>query len=223
MFPGAWAITRKDLQLVLQGGSGLAQPVLLGLLLVFLFSLSVPVGTIPSPQAAAAVFWLASAFGLVLIFNSLYGLEETDDAHLALVIAPIPLQSVWLGKSAAGFLLLLMTQAVFIPAVLVFLGQDLQGPLLPSFGFLLLVDWGVAAVGGLLGALGQGSSARDSLLTIILFPLLVPLLLGGIRVGAAAFSGPGEEVGPWFQIAGAFDAIFSGAALVLFPFLYRER
>ena len=44
----------KDLRLAAGGGQGLVQAVLLGLLLIFLFSLSRPTTELVSPQAAAA-------------------------------------------------------------------------------------------------------------------------------------------------------------------------
>ena len=69
------AVARKDLSLTLARGSGLIQALLLGLLLLFVFSLSQGIGERMSPQAAAAVFWLSSAFCQVLIFNQLYALE----------------------------------------------------------------------------------------------------------------------------------------------------
>ena len=125
MLTCALAICGKDLRLILARGAGLLQALLLGLLLVFLFSLSLNAGDRLSPQAAAAMFWLASAFCQVLIFNMLYAVEESAQARLGLVLLPAPVQAVWLGKAMAGFLLLSAAQCVFIPAVFVFLGQHL--------------------------------------------------------------------------------------------------
>ena len=100
----ALALCGKDLKLTLSRGAGLMQALLLGLLLVFLFSLSMNAGDRLSPQAAAAMFWLASAFCQVLIFNMLYAVEETAQARLGLVLLPAPVQGVWLGKALAGLL-----------------------------------------------------------------------------------------------------------------------
>ena len=55
----ALALCAKDLRIVLARSAGLAQALLLGLLLVFLFSLSLEAGDRLSPQAAATMFWLA--------------------------------------------------------------------------------------------------------------------------------------------------------------------
>ena len=156
MIRGALRIAGKDLKLVFAGGVGVAQPVLLGLLLIFVFSLSRPPGDIVPAQAAAGIFWLASMFGQVLIFNTLYNLEEANGARLALLMAPVPTHAIWLGKALAGLLLLLLAQIVFVPAAMVFLGRDLSGIWLTALLALIAVDWGVVVLGSLLGALSQG-------------------------------------------------------------------
>ena len=69
MISFALTVARKDLLLTFTRGSGLVQGLLLGLLLLFVFSLSQGVGERMSPQGAGAVFWLGSAFCQVLIFN----------------------------------------------------------------------------------------------------------------------------------------------------------
>ena len=179
-----FAMARKDLSLTLARGSGLVQALLLGLLLLFVFSLSQGIGERMAPQGAAAVFWISSAFCQVLIFNQLYALEEVNNSRLGLLLCPAPVQAVWLGKGCAGLVLLVLAQIVFLPAAVVFLGQDLSGPLPEALLALVLTDIGMCALGSLLGALAQGQAARESLLSIVLFPLLTPLLLAGISVGA---------------------------------------
>lgn len=222
MLKRAGTIAAKDLKLSAGGGQGLVQALLLGLLLIFLFSLSRPTTELVSAQAAAAIFWLASSFGLVLVFNDLFSLEEGGQGcRLGLLSSPVPLHSVWLGKGVAGFCLLLLSQAVFLPAAAVFLGQDIKGDLGVLLLALIGVDWGLAALGALLGALAQGQGARESLFSVILFPLLLPVLLGGIRIFAGGFEGvPAMDQGLWAGVIAAFDAVFTAAGAFLFPFIY---
>lgn len=221
MLTAALTIAGKDLRLALAGAQGLVQTVLLGLLLIFIMSLSREPGEMSPPLAAAAVFWLATAFGQVLVFNYLYGLEEAEGARLGLLLSPAPAQAVWLGKAVAGWVLLFCCQMVFAPAAVAFLGQHVVGSVWLGLGVVGAVDWGLCALGSLLGALSVGRSSRESLLTVILFPLLVPVLLAGIRLLETVISGRGlEAVAAWAGTVGAFDAVFTAAALVLFPFLY---
>lgn len=210
------AIARKDLALCLLRGSGLLQAVLLGLVLIFIFGLAGETGSVVDARTAAAAFWLSSLFCMVLVFGRLFGLEEGAGARSLLVLCGAPVQAIWLGKAAAGFVLVACGQCVFLPATLVFLGQDVCGPLWRWAAALALVDAGLAALGCLLGALGHG---REGLLSALLFPLLCPLLLAGIGLGAQAFGNPGEDRG-WLALAAAFDAVFFAAGLALFGFVF---
>lgn len=222
MLKCALCICKKDVKLLFARGAGILQALLLGLLLVFLFSLSLNAGDTLSPQAAAAMFWLASAFCQVLIFNMLYAVEESDNARIGLILLPSPIQAVWLGKAMAGFLLLAAAQFVFIPSVFVFLGQHLgEGWLLALFG-IALGNVGMAASGSLLGAVSVGRLGRESLLSIVLFPLLVPMLLAGVRlVSMGLDTEPLLEDAPrWLGLAAAFDGLFLAASLLLFPYVY---
>jgi heme exporter protein B len=217
----ALVLCGKDLRLVLTRGAGLSQALLLGLLLIFLFSLSGEAGGRPSPQAAAAMFWLASAFCHVLLFNMLYAMEETNLARLGLLLLPAPAQAVWIGKGMAGLGLMLAAQCLFVPAAFIFLDQQ-TGPGWPlAVAGIFLTDLGMAACGSLLGAPSVGRTGRESLLAVVLFPLLVPLLLAGVRLGAAGLGASNPDAREWLGLAGAFDALFLAAGLVLFPFVYH--
>jgi len=221
--PSFLVLALKDLRLMLGLGLGLVQTVLLGLLIIFVFSLSLPVGEIMSAQGAAAIFWLASVFGLVLLFNALYHIEEANAVRLGLLLAPIAPASVFAGKALAGAVLLFLAQVLFILGLVVFLGQTLHGQWLHALGLVLAVDLGLVVMGSLLGALSQGQAARESLLSVILFPLLVPLLLGGVKLGGAVLAGtdPAAE-SQWIILILAFDALFTAVALVLFPLVFQE-
>ena len=227
MLKTALLVAKKDLKLILTRSAGLSQALLLGLLLVFLFSLSLQTGDRLSPQAASTMFWLSSIFCQVLIFQMLYTVEEQNSARIGLQLLPSQVQAVWLGKFLAGFILLALAQLVFIPAMFVFLNQSLGDYLLHACVGILLTDIGICACGSLLGALCVGQSGRESILSIILFPLLVPLLLAAIRLtslglmDSTVFFINQSEIMGWHGLALAFDALFCGAALILFPFLYN--
>lgn len=217
----AFAIASKDLKLTFARAAGLCQAILLGLLLIFIFSLSSPPGEIASPQAAAAIFWLGTAFCQILIFNQLYAIEEVNSVRESLILAPGPAQGIWLGKALAGLLLLLVCQIILLPAALIFLSQHFAQS--PGWGLAMLfsADLGMAALGSLLGAVGQGQAGRESLLSIVLFPLMLPVLLAAISLSSQCLGGVADgSPQTWLGLTFAFDAIFCAAGLGLFGFLY---
>lgn len=222
MLKFAMLIARKDLRLLLFRNGGLVQALLLGLLLIFVFSLSSAPGEKASPESAAAIFWLASAFCQILIFTRLYALEEVNSAREGLLSLYLPVQGIWLGKALAGSILLLLSQTLFLPAIIVFLNQGLAPPFWPGAASMAVTDAGICCLGSLLGALSSGAGGRESLLSILFFPLLIPLLLAGISLGAMSFGGEGTDAMQWLRIGASFDLLFLGTSLLLFGFIYKE-
>ena len=128
---------------------------------------------------------------------------------------------MWIGKGLAGLCLLLISQLVFLPATFAFLGQTVHGPWWLLWVTLLGADIGLVVIGALLGALSQGQAARESLLSVIVFPLLLPVLLASITLFSMCFSPEvAEDYDSWLGLIFAFDALFAGAGLFLFPFVY---
>lgn len=200
-------------------GGALPRPLLLGLLLVTLFSLGTSGGD-ASPTTAAAIFWLSALFAQTIIMTALFDLEEPNKTRLGLLLSPMPVQAVWLGKSLAGLGLLLLVQAVLLAASVVFLNSAWEGnPALALCG-ILLVDVGIVAIGALLAALAGGRTARESLCSLVVFPLLAPQLLAGIRILAALYGEGGTAIEQWLGMAAAFDAVFIAVSLALFPVIY---
>lgn len=215
-------LARKDLRLLLFRDGALVQALLLGLLLVFLFSLSESTGERAAPESAATIFWLSSIFCQILIFTRLYSLEEANAVRDGLLLLPSPVQGIWLGKAMAGLLLLLLSQIIFLPSAIVFLNQQLATLIWPGIISIIVTDLGICALGSLLGAISLASHGRESLLSILLFPLLIPLLLSGIKLSAISLGSGEEEALPWLCISASFDLLFLGAGLILFGFIYQE-
>ncbi len=221
MFKILLPLIKKDILLFFLRGGGFGQAILLGLLLIFVFSLSQNIGEQISARAVATLFWLASTFSMILIFNSLHSIEEHNNAKTALSLMPSPIHTLWFAKVLSGFLFMIISQIFFFLAILVFCNIVLHNPIFEVLTNLVLIDIGMTACGALLGALAIGQGGKESLLSIILFPLLTPLLLAGIEIFSALFTQ--EELVPqsWFIMALAFDALFIALALILFPFIYN--
>lgn len=221
MLTFAQAVMRKDVRLILASGGTIWQPILLGVLIIFLFSLAIAPGEATTPRMAAAIFWLSSVFCQTLVFGQLYALEEVNLARHTLLLARAPIQGVWLGKAMAGLVFLLIAQLVFVPAIIVFFNQRISGPFLPGFMGIIAVNIGIATLGSMLGALEHGHSSRNALLSILIFPLLVPLLMAGMSLCAQTLGElPPGDFYAWIGLAWAFDAVFVAAALLMFGFLY---
>lgn len=220
MIKFALLIALKDVNFLMRSLSALIQALLLGLIIIFIFSLTKPAGDIFKPYEVCAVFWLSSVFFQILIFNQLYALEEKNSTRLALALTPWPVQGIWLGKGLAALLALLIGQIVFLPAIIIFFNQNMINFNFTGFTSFFTGDIGLCSIGSLLGAIGRGQNGKETLLNIILFPLILPLLLASIAMGAQLFGEDASISDIWFSIALSFDAIFIGLGLLFFGFLY---
>jgi len=215
-------IIYKDTRLVLRC-MGLAHTVLLGWLLIFIFSLAQDPASPISGQYIAAIFWMASTFCLILSSAMIYAFEESNDTRTALTLIPAPTQAIWLGKTCVCFGMLCIAQVFFALALMIFLQAPLINMTAYSLCAFLAINLGMASLGALLGAMTHKNTAKESFVSLLLFPLLTPLLMAGIRVGSYAFEGTsGQDIDQWFTIILSFDGIFIACALVLFPYIFSD-
>ncbi len=143
-------------------------------------------------RAAAGMLWAAIVFTAVLGLLRTFAAEHEGGVLDALLLAPIDRAAIWLGTALAQFGFLVVIELVAVPVwwALFFQGDG------PSVGTvvlaLLLADIGIALVGTLSAALALGARTRDVLLPVLVLPLLIPVILGGVTATYGAF---GEDVG----------------------------
>ncbi len=136
---------------------------------------------------------------------------------------PSSILTIWFSKAICGLLFMLLAQTLFFFALIVFCNAAIYIPIIELLTILLLVDIGMATCGALLGSLAVGHTGKESLLTVVLFPLLTPLLLAGIEIFSSFFTVEIIEYSSWLGIVLAFDALFTALALLLFPFIYTPE
>ena len=73
----------------------------------------------------------------------------------------------------------------------------------------LLGTVGFVALGTFYAAMASRSRAREVMLPLLLFPMMVPVLLAAVQATAALMVGdPMREVGTWLRLLAIFDLVF---------------
>ncbi len=221
MIDSLWTLFIKDIKLLYLREGGIIHALLLGLVLIFTFSLaSSNLGPV-EPVWSGTIFWICSAFCSVLIFGHLYALEEHNRSRDLLFLSPITQEMIWLAKTLAGTISLMGVQMVFVASMIIFLRLVYNGSLLMGALMVMVVDWGMGVIGSLFGALGRSGEIRESFLTTIILPLQIPIMLSGIQMWSLMLQPGPEGFSSWMKMAISFDLIFTGISMVLFPYLYR--
>jgi heme exporter protein B len=86
----------------------------------------------------------------------------------------------------------------------------------------LVATTGVAAAGSLYGVLAAGLRVRETLLPLLLLPILAPVLLGATRSFEAALAGVSSDGWPWVELLAAFAAIYLAFGVLAFGSLLEE-
>jgi heme exporter protein B len=128
---------------------------------------------------------------------------------------------IYFGKLIGNLLFIFAMELLMLPLASIFFNIWLITPSL-----LLVVTLGTigfAAVGTLFSALSVNTRAREVLLPILLFPIMVPVLIAGVRATGALLDGETlSDIAHWLRLVIAYDAIFIAVAFLLFDYVVEE-
>ena len=219
---GALTILRKDLRIEWRTRESLSSFVVLGVLLLLVFSVAHDPRPEEAPVLAPSVLWVTFIFTGLLGIQRGFLLEREQDCLAGLLLAPIDPASIYAGKLAANVVLLAVMQALLVPLVGLFLHVELL-PVLPGLLVVLLLgNVGFGALATLFAAIAVRLRAREVMLPLLLLPLLVPLLVGGVKATLAVMSGGLGAAREPVTVLVAFDVIFVTAGWLLFPLVVRD-
>ena len=207
----------KDLLLELRRRDSLVTMFFFGTLLLFVFHFSFDLPPDKVAEMAPALLWLAFLFTGTLGLTQLFQVERENHCLEALLLSPLDRGALFLAKSCFTLLLMFLVEAVVMP--LFWILFNLQGwNLLPQlFLVTLLGTVGFCVLGTIMSAITLRARARELLLPLVLFPLMIPVILATIRCMENIMSA--GELGAawsWLRLLLGFDVIFVTVGILMF-------
>lgn len=188
-----------------------------------LFNYAVDPALVRIQDVAAGLIWMTIVFGGMLGLGRTFQLEAEDGAFQGVLMSPAPKDAIYLGKVTANFLLLWAVALLVLGVFGVFFGLDYGAHPLTLLLVMALGILGFVALGTLFSAVSSGTAMGETLLPILLFPLLVPMVIYGVSATGRLLAGrPVAEVSGNLRMLAAFAlvAVFAGAGL--FRFVVEE-
>lgn len=181
----------------------------------------------PDPQAlrdaGAGVLWLTVLLSGILVFNRSYQMELEGGALEALLTYPGSRRSIFVGKLLANLVIVCLVEAVVLPLTAVLFHVPVLSGLPGVLATLFLGTFGLVTLGTFYAAISSRSRARDVLLPLLLFPMLVPVLLAAVQGTTAFWEGDAMGYGgAWLRLILAFDLIFFTAAIWAYEYVIGE-
>ena len=138
-------------------------------------------------------------------------------------MSPAPKDAVFLGKTLANFILLYVVSLLVVAVFMLFFGLELGASPAVLALVLCLGVLGFVSLGTLFAAVSSGTRMGETLLPILVFPLLVPMVIFGTgATGRLLASRPVAEVVGDIRMLGAFAVMALAAGALLFRFVVED-
>jgi heme exporter protein B len=154
--------------------------------------------------------------------QSMY-VEMENGSLEGLVLWPVHPAAVYYGKTLANSLVLWLVALAITPLTIVLYDPPLRGDLFQYVGVLALGCAGLAAPGTLVSVLTVKARGSSALLPLLLFPLVVPVVMGASKATSLLFEGdPMHQVDDWMQILLLFNVVHWSIDGVFFSMIVDE-
>lgn len=220
MWRDAVLVAGKDLRIELRSRVGAQQVVPFALVVLVIFAFAFDADQTLLRSAAAGLFWVAVLFAGVLTVQRSFGLEASDGLRDGLRLSGMDPAGIFLGKAAAVAVQLFVLEVVLAGGVAILYSADLR-----DGGVLLLTcalaTVGLAAAGTVYGVVAASLGVRETLLPLLLLPVVAPVLLAATKAWQETLQSAGGAWG-WMRILAVFAVVYVAAGILAFGPLLEE-
>jgi heme exporter protein B len=207
----------KDLLLELRRRDSLLTMFFFGTLLLFVFHFSFDLAPERVAEMAPALLWLAFLFTGTLGRAQLFQPERENHCLDALLLSPLDRGALSLAKSCLNLVLMIVVEIVVIPLFWILFNLRSWNLLPQLFLVTLLGTIGFCVLGTITSAITLRARARELLLPLVLFPLMIPVILATIRCMENVLrTGEFGDAIPWLRLLLSFDVIFLTLGILIF-------
>ncbi|MBV9265923.1 MAG: heme exporter protein CcmB [Acidobacteriaceae bacterium] len=213
----ALSVARKDLALELRTKESLNAAAAFAVSILLLFSFAFDPTSDMLREFSGGLLWLVFAFAGALVFNRGFARELPNECLDALLASSLSPASLLLGKAAANLVMLVVVELLGICVFGIFYNVTWLSQAGRLAVVFTLATWGIAIVGAVFGALTVNLRLRELMLPVIVYPLIIPLLIGAIELTDAVLAGKPLTDSDllWGRVLIVFDVVFTALALAL--------
>ncbi len=213
----------KDLRIELRTKETVTSLLMLGLLILLVLSFAFDPTTRLRGAAAPGVLWVAIIFAGVLGINRSLVRESEQQCLQGLLLSPLDRGTIFLAKTIANFIVILVAQCFVLLIFILFFNLDLWLTLFRLAPILVLGLLGFSSIGTLFAAISLRTRAREVMLPLLMLPLATPLFLSCVQATATLLAGePLANAAKWLNLLMAFDVVFLVVGWLAFEYVVEE-
>jgi heme exporter protein B len=213
------AIVWKDVRCELRTRQVWLAMAMFALLALVVFNFAFDLRVENEVAVAPGALWIAFVFASVLGLGRTFAAEQDHGSIDRLLLCPVDRKAIYAAKLLGNVLFIAAVEVVAVPVFAAIYNLPvLTGAVVPV---VLLGTLGVAAIGTLFSAVAMGTRARELLLPLLVFPLIIPIVIAAVKATQALISPLGGEP-PWLGLMAAFDVIFLSISAIAFQYVIEE-
>jgi heme exporter protein B len=211
------AIAKKDLTTELRAKAGFNGVASLAVTILILLGLALGPDADALRNAAVGAVWLATLFSGVLAFNRSFQVELESGALEPLLLYPGPRWTIFAGKLLANLIFVGLMVAIVTVVGIILFGITIPARWPMILAVIALGVVGLVVLGTFYASMASRSRAREVLLPLLLFPMLVPVLLAATTASKALLGADlMHEAGAWTRLLIGYDLVFLIATFIAF-------
>ena len=213
----ALTIAGKDVRAELRGKETLNASLSFSVVILLLFSFAFDPTADETRALSGGLLWIVFAFSGALVLNRGFVRDLPNDCLDALLASPVSGPALFFGKALANYVILLAVELFCLPVYGLFYNVPWTLQFWPVIGVLLLATWGLSVVGTMFSALTVNLRLREIMLPMLVYPIMIPGLLGAIQLtGVLVMGAPiSGDLFIWVRLLIGFDVIYTLLAVAL--------
>ena len=193
------------------------------LLVILIFIFSINLSIVKASEVGPGVLWVAFLFAGTIGLNRSFILEKENGCLMGLMLVPADRTAIYFGKLISNFIFLSIMEFFILPLFMIFFNVNILEHLGSLAMVVFLGTLGFCALGTLLSSLSSNLKTREIMLPILLYPLLIPIVIGVVRMTGQILEGiPLFDMMKWIGLTASFDIIYIGVSIMTIDHILEE-
>ncbi len=218
-----WAIVWKDLTTEFRSKEMSLSMSLFAFLVLIIFGFAFEIGFRSIESLIPGILWVAFIFSALMGLSRSFGSERDGGTLPGLRLCPVSPWNIYLAKMIGTFIFTGIMEVFSLILLVVLYNVNLLPFLFPLGLIIFLGTLGFSAIGTIFSAMASTTKAKDVMLSILVFPISVPLIIASVKATGTILDGKSLlAVASWLKILVAFDLVFLLLAYLTFEFIMEE-
>ncbi|HID29261.1 MAG TPA: heme ABC transporter permease [Desulfobacterales bacterium] len=213
----------KDVLLELRTKEMFSAMLVFSLLVILIFNFSFEPGSEHMKAVAPGILWVAFVFAGVLGLHRSFTLEKEKDCLQGLMLCPIDRSAIYLGKILGNMTVMMVVEAATLLLFLMLFNLPILRLLPKLVVVVFLGTLGFASVGTLFSAMSVNTRAREVMLPVLLFSVIIPVVIIATKLTGYILADKGwSTLFYGLRMLLAFDFIFFTLSILTFEYIIEE-